>query len=136
MKANTFWQNLTLNSSVPGPSRGSSGPVAAGSSRIRGPGARRAQSPRAMSPPEAPRLTATTHPTDPLTTLYWTSDFPGGSDNKVAAYNVGDSGSIPGSGRSPGEGNSNHSSTVALKIPWMEEPGRLQSMGSQRVGHD
>ena len=29
-----------------------------------------------------------------------------------------------------------HSSTVALKIPWMEEPGRLQSMGSQRVGHD
>ena len=29
-----------------------------------------------------------------------------------------------------------HSSTLALKIPWMEEPGRLQSMGSQRVGHD
>ena len=30
----------------------------------------------------------------------------------------------------------NHSSTVAWKMPWMEEPGRLQSMGSQRVGHD
>jgi len=29
-----------------------------------------------------------------------------------------------------------HSSTVAWKIPWMEEPGRLQSMGSKRVGHD
>ena len=29
-----------------------------------------------------------------------------------------------------------HSSTVAWKIPWMEEPGRLQSMGSLRVGHD
>ena len=29
-----------------------------------------------------------------------------------------------------------HSSTVAWKIPWMEEPGRLQSMGSHRVGHD
>ena len=29
-----------------------------------------------------------------------------------------------------------HSSTVAQKIPWMEEPGRLQSMGSLRVGHD
>ena len=29
-----------------------------------------------------------------------------------------------------------HSSTVAWKIPWMEEPGRLQSMGSQRAGHD
>ena len=29
-----------------------------------------------------------------------------------------------------------HSSTLAWKIPWMEEPGRLQSMGLQRVGHD
>ena len=29
-----------------------------------------------------------------------------------------------------------HSSTLAWKIPWMEEPGSLQSMGSQRVGHD
>ena len=32
--------------------------------------------------------------------------FPGGSDGKVSAYNAGDLGSIPGSGRSPGEGNS------------------------------
>ena len=29
-----------------------------------------------------------------------------------------------------------HSSTVAWKIPWTEEPGKLQSMGSQRIGHD
>ena len=29
-----------------------------------------------------------------------------------------------------------HSSTLAWKIPWMEEPGGLKSMGSQRVGHD
>ena len=29
-----------------------------------------------------------------------------------------------------------HSSTFAWKLPWMEEPGRLQSMGSLRVGHD
>ena len=29
-----------------------------------------------------------------------------------------------------------HSSTLAWKIPWMEEPGRLQFMGSLRVGHD
>ena len=29
-----------------------------------------------------------------------------------------------------------HSSTIALQIPWTEKPGRLQSMGSQRVGHD
>ena len=39
------------------------------------------------------------------------------------------------------EGNSEkamatHSSTLAWKIPWTEEPGRLQSMGSLRVGHD
>ena len=31
---------------------------------------------------------------------------------------------------------STHSSILTWKIPWMEEPGRLQSMGSQRVGHD
>ena len=29
-----------------------------------------------------------------------------------------------------------HPSTLAWKIPWMEKPGRLQSMGSRRVGHD
>ena len=29
-----------------------------------------------------------------------------------------------------------HSSILAWKIPWTEEPGRLQSMGSERVGHD
>ena len=29
-----------------------------------------------------------------------------------------------------------HSSTVAWKVPWVEEPGKLQSMGLQRVGHD
>ena len=35
-----------------------------------------------------------------------------------------------------GEGSGTPSSTLAWKIPWMEEPGRLQSMGSRRVGHD
>ena len=45
-------------------------------------------------------------------------------------------GLTPGLGRSPGEGNGTHSSILAWKIPWTEEPGRLQSMGSQRVGHD
>ena len=35
-----------------------------------------------------------------------------------------------------GEGNGTHSSTLAWKIPWMEEPGGLQSMGSLGVGHD
>ena len=55
---------------------------------------------------------------------------------KASAYNVGDPGSIPVLGRSPGEGNAPHSSTLPWKIPWTEELGRLQSMGSQRVGHD
>ena len=47
-----------------------------------------------------------------------------------------DSSVDPGLVRSHGEGNGNHSSTLAWKIPWMEEPGRLQFMGLQRVGHD
>ena len=108
--------------------------------------------------------------------------FPVTSDGKACSCNVGELGSVPGLGRSPGEGNGKltpltlfhgsiwtslvaqtvkrlstvqetrvqslgwedplekemaiHSSTIAWKIPWTEEPGRLQSMGSQRVGHD
>ena len=45
---------------------------------------------------------------------------------------VRDVGSIPGSGRSPGGGNDTHSSILARRIPWTEEPGSLQSMGSAR----
>ena len=45
-------------------------------------------------------------------------------------------GLIPGSGRSPGEGMATHSSILAWKIPWMEEPDGLQSMGLQRDRHD
>ena len=108
----------------------------------------------------------------------------GGSEGKPSACNAGDLDSIPGSGRSPGEGNGNplqysclenpmdggawwatvcgvaksqtrlsyflftlkfhalekematHSSTLAWKTPWTEEPGRLQLMGSQRVEQD
>ena len=48
---------------------------------------------------------------------------------------IRDVGLIPGSGKSPGEGNGN-SSIFAWGIPWMEEPGGLQSTGLQRVGHD
>ena len=36
----------------------------------------------------------------------------------------------------PENGPATHSSIVSWRIPWIEEPGRLQSMGSQRVGHD
>ena len=64
------------------------------------------------------------------------SDFPDGSDGKAAVYNAGDLGSIPGSGRSLEKEMAIHSSTIAWKIPWTEEPRRLQFMGSQRVGHD
>ena len=45
-------------------------------------------------------------------------------------------GSIPGLGRSPGGGHGNPLQCLAWKIPWTEEPGELQSMGSQRVRHD
>ena len=47
------------------------------------------------------------------------SEFPGGSDGKQSAYNAGDPGSVPGSGRSPGGGNGNHS-ILAWKIPRTE----------------
>ena len=62
--------------------------------------------------------------------------FPGGSDSKQSAHSAGDQGSTPGWGRSPGEGNGYHSSILVWRIPWTEEPGGLQSMRSQRVGHD
>ena len=62
--------------------------------------------------------------------------FPGGSEVKASASNVGYLGSIPGSGRSPGEGNGNPLQYSCLENPWTEKPSRLQSTGSQRVGHD
>ena len=49
--------------------------------------------------------------------------------------NTGDTGSIPGLGRSLEEEMTTSSSILAWKIPWTEEPGGLQSMGSQTVGH-
>ena len=62
--------------------------------------------------------------------------FPGGSEGKASACNAGDLCSFPVLGRSPGGGHSNLSSTLAWRIPWTEKPGGLQSMGSQRVGHN
>ena len=65
--------------------------------------------------------------------------FPGGAVVKDLPANAGDTrvaGFIPGLGRPPGVGNATHSSILAWRIPWTEEPGRLQSMGSLRVGHD
>ena len=50
-------------------------------------------------------------------------DFPGGSDGKASVYNAEDLGSIPGSGSSLEKEKATHSSTLAQKIPWTEEPG-------------
>ena len=61
-------------------------------------------------------------------------DFPGGSVVKNPPVNAGearDAGSIQGSGRSPGEWNGNPLQYSCWEFPWIEEPGRLQSMRSQ-----
>ena len=63
-------------------------------------------------------------------------DFPSDSDGKESVCNVGDLGSIPGWEDPLEKGMATHSSILAWKIPWMEEPGRLQSLGSQRVRRD
>ena len=46
--------------------------------------------------------------------------------------NAGDAGSIPGLGRSLQKEMATHTSVLAWKIPWSEEPGKLWSMGSQK----
>ena len=68
--------------------------------------------------------------------IIWPLDFSGGSDGKASVYNAGDLGSSPGWENPLEKEMAIHASTVAWKIPRMEEPGRLQSMGSLRVGHD
>ena len=55
---------------------------------------------------------------------------------KISAYNAGDLGSIPGMGRSLEKEMVTHSSILAWRTPWTKEPGRLQSRGLRRVGHD
>ena len=64
------------------------------------------------------------------TTYIW--GFPGGSDGKVSAYNVGDPGSIPGLGRSSGKGNGN-----PLQYSCLENPmdGRRSVVGYSPWGH-
>ena len=67
----------------------------------------------------------------------WSKGLPWCSDSKESTCNVGEPGWIPGSGRSPlEEGMATHSSILAWEIPWTEESGGLQSMGSQRVRHN
>ena len=57
--------------------------------------------------------------------------FPGGSASEESACSAEVLGSIPVSGRSPGEGNGYPLQFLAWKIPWAEEPGELQYMGLQ-----
>ena len=59
--------------------------------------------------------------------------FSGGSDGKVSAYNAGDPGSIPGLGRSPGEGNGNPLQYSSLENPRDQEAWWATGHGSQRV---
>ena len=66
----------------------------------------------------------------------FTMGFPGGSEGKASVYNAGDLGSIPGLARPLEKEMAIRSSTIAWKIPWTEETGRLQSIGLQRVGYD
>ena len=69
--------------------------------------------------------------------LFFGGGFPGGSDSKDSACNAGDLGSIPGLGRSPGQGNG-----YPLQYSCLENPmdrgawWAIQSMGSQRVEHN
>ena len=67
----------------------------------------------------------------PKRLLWWLR----GKESVCNAGDVGDSGSIPGLGRSPGGGNGNPL-ILAREIPWIEESRGLQSVESQRVGHN
>ena len=55
--------------------------------------------------------------------------FPGGAVIKNLSVNAGDTGSIPGLGRSPGGRNATCSGILAWRSPWTENPGGLQYMG-------
>ena len=63
-------------------------------------------------------------------------DLPDGSGGQESACNAGGTVSTTGSWRPLEEGMATHSIILACEIPWMEEPGGLQSMGLQGVKHD
>ena len=72
---------------------------------------------------------------DPMVCLglpQWLSD----KEPACSEGTTGDAGSIPGLERSLEEGIATHSSILAWRIPWTEEPGRVQSIGSQRVRYE
>ena len=90
--------------------------------------------PRGQSPPV--NSLKKTFPSPVWGNLKHLQNLPWWLSGKESACKAEDSGLIPGSGRSPGGGNGTHSSLLAWRIPWTEEPGGLQSMGPQRVRHD
>ena len=70
---------------------------------------------------------------------YYVMGLPKWLSCKESVHNVGvavDVGLIPGLGRSPEGGHTTSFSILDWRIPWTEEPGTLQSIGSQRVRHD
>ena len=62
--------------------------------------------------------------------------FPGSSDSKESACNEGESSSVLGWEDPLKKGMATHSSTLVWRISWTEEPVGLQSLGSQRIGHN
>ena len=68
--------------------------------------------------------------------VIFVSHFPGGASGKESACNAGNQLQSLGWEDPLEEGMAIHSSIPAWRIPWTEEPCRLQSKGSQRVGHD
>ena len=62
--------------------------------------------------------------------------FPGRSVGKESACNAGDQVQSLGQKDPLEKGMATHSSILAWRIPWTDEPGGLQSMGSQRVGYN
>ena len=70
-----------------------------------------------------------------MKTIKHTIGLPGGLDGKSVCLQCRRPRFDPWVGKMEKE-MATHSSTLAWKIPWLEEPGRLQSMGLQRVGHN
>ena len=69
--------------------------------------------------------------------VVYTSGFPSGAQGKESACQIQETQEIQVLSLDSLEKEKvTHSSILAWRIPWMEEPGRLQSMGSQRVGYD
>ena len=66
----------------------------------------------------------------------YTVDFTGGSDGKESTCNAGDLNRSLGQEGPLEKGMATNSNILAWRIPWTEEPCRLQSLGSQRVRHN